>query len=403
MAIYSMILFLIIISGIYLFEIRPTRLKNGIRNNGKDKLIKHKVIKWCYHMGEKQMVFFYLALMGILLAVVGAMRYAIGFDYYSYRSIYEYVAQLNPVQILSQYPREFLFYECCKLLSWMGISYTGFLFLYHFWFQFVYFRFIYHYSRTPWMSVYFFVVFQFLAHSMNLIRQSIVAAFFILAYPYFIKKKFLPYAAILMIGGFFHNSLFFLIPFYFLLHWKNTKKSMAVILCLAMGIFLFADSIILFLSTTLLKRYAGYLGGFYWQGNSVAYVILPAMYFLLCLYFRPALRKSNPNVFSVYCNSALYTFLINLFIMRHFILERFSIFPFSLSLLVIPEILYHYRRPKEGAVEDCPEVLTRRGAILMVFFLGFGAAWFCFAAKEGYHKVYPYIGLWDRAISNGPL
>ena len=95
---------------------------------------------------------------------------------------------------------------------------------------------------------------------------------------------------------------------------------------------------------------------------------------------------------SLYINSAIYNFIINLFITKHFILERFSVYPFAISLIAIPEIIYSYRR--KGKKQT-----TSYYCVLILFIL-YGIAYFLFAAYKGFHNVYPYISLLDKSHSS---
>ena len=77
--------------------------------------------------------------------------------------------------------------------------------------------------------------------------------------------------------------------------------------------------------------------------------------------------------------------LLQLFITRHFILERFSIYTAFFSLPSLPEAAQGERRrisPKGRTA------LLAAGAL----------AYFLFAAREGFHGVYPYHGVWERAL-----
>ena len=113
---------------------------------------------------------------------------------------------------------------------------------------------------------------------------------------------------------------------------------------------------------------------------------------MLIILFRN--RIKDPLLRSVYINSAVYHFIISLFITKHFILERFAVYPFAFSLIAIPEIISSYEDKKERGRKP---FLTYHRVLLL--FLLFGGAYFAFAALFGFHHVYPYTGLWDKSIS----
>lgn len=345
---------------------------------------------------------FYLALMCILLVAVSSFRYAIGFDYYSYRSIYLETSKLSAGEIIKRQDTEIFFYLLNKAFSSMGFSYTAFLTAVNIFIHGTAMWFIRRYSKIPWLSVYFYVSLQFFAHSMNLVRQSIALSFFLLAFSLLVRRRFLPFAAVMVAGGLFHNSLLLMIPLYFLLPLKNTVKNMCLFFAAAALLYLFLPEIMESLIRYLPNKYSAYEGSFYWQGNSFRYVVLPTIYFAGVLLFRNRLLENN-SLNAIWVNSAFYTAMINLFITRHFILERFSVYLFIFSIVLIPEIVNLHMR--EGNRTPGEEELDRASCRPMFFVLiaclMYGLCYFGFAAKEGFHNVYPYVSLMDKAVSSG--
>lgn len=335
---------------------------------------------------------FYLTIVFLILTALASFRYAIGFDYFSYRDIYVNMSIWTFGDIFHYCWYEPLFFIACKLFSSIGCSFQFFLFVINIFLFFIAVKFIYRYSKLPWMSVYLYITLQFLAYNMNLIRQSIAVAFFLLAYPYLKNRKLLPFSILFLIGGLFHNSLLFLFPFYFLLPKKLTKKFLAVLFVLILlGYFLF-DPVFSLLLPFLPEKYVLYQTKVFWNSNSFKYIVPSATYCILIYLFRN--RIDEPNKRTIYLNSALYTFLISLFITKHFILERFSIYPFVLSLIAIPEIITSYQNKDNS-----------KGNILiyhrvLFLFLLFGGLYFLFSVNEGFHNVYPYVSLLDKSGSS---
>lgn len=334
----------------------------------------------------------YLCAAFLLLTLVSSCRYAIGFDYFSYRNIYEMVSQWSFGDILHIYGGEPLYFILCKLFTMAGFTYQLFLLAVNMFLMYVAMRFIYRYSKLPWVSACLYVMLQFLAFNMNLIRQSIAAAFFLLAYPYLKEQKPLPFAALLLTGGLFHNSLFFVFPLYFLLPKKLGKKALLSLCALTITVYLFFEPLFTLVRPFLPARYSAYQGSYFWQANGFLYVLLPALYCLLVLLFHN--RITDPFLRSLSMNSALCHCIISLFITRHFILERFAIYPFVFSLIAIPEIICSFQGEKRHGRKP---FLTYRRVLLL--FLLLGCAYFAFAVLTGSHRVYPYIGLWDKSVS----
>lgn len=339
---------------------------------------------------EKKRTICYYAVVFLVFTFFASFRYAIGFDYFSYRNLYEITAEWTFGDILSFYWHEPLFFLVCKLFNLFHCPFTGFLVGIHLFLFFVAMRFLYQESKLPWVSVYLYITLQFFAYNMNLIRQSIAVSFFLLAYPYLKNRKILPYSILIGLGGLFHNSLFVIYPFYYLLPKKNTGKFWGCVITLALGVYFLCDPMIQLILPLFPRRYSDYLLTYFWNSNGFEYVMPSLGYGMLIYGFRKRIADSVQR--AIYLNSALYSFLITLFITKHFILERFSVYPFVLSLVAVPEIIDSYRgeQKRNGtSVYHC----------VLILFLIFGGAYFFFAVVKGYHHVYPYVSLLKRSYS----
>lgn len=355
-----------------------------------------------YMTGKKQgrkVSFCYLSLAFLSFAFLASFRYGIGFDYFSYQNIYEMVSQWAFGDIFHYIWNEPAYYLACKIFSLAGCPFPVFLIAVNLFLMGVSMQFIYRFSKLPWVSVYLYLTLQFLAYQMNLIRQSIAVAFFLLAYPSLKNRKLLPYTLLVFLGGMFHNSLLFAYPLYVFLTWEYSRKMLGGLLTATLLGYLFFDPLFALVAPILPARYAKYSGGYFWSANGLLYVLLPALYCLSIYVFREYIQDRRLR--TIFTNSALFQFLINVFITKHFILERFAIYPFVFALLAVPEILWGCRE-EEGKV-SLPWNKTGGWAPkyrhVLLWFLLLGGAWFLFAAAEGFHRVYPYVSLLDKSLS----
>ena len=332
----------------------------------------------------------YLAAAFIVLTAIASFRYAIGFDYFSYRNIYEITSTMTFYDILHDHLFEPLYFIVCRFFSLFGFPFPYFLIFVNMFLVFVWMRFIYNYSKLPWLSVYLYITLQFFAYNMNLIRQSIAAAFFLIAFPYLKSRKLVPFLILSVIGGLFHNSLLFVLPLYFLLPRKNSARFVTILIVSAALIYLFFDPLFTLIQPVLPEKYAVYTETYFWNSSTWEYAVPSLIYALFIYVFRHAV--TNPIHRTIYLNSALYNLLISVFITKHFILERFSIYPFVFSLIAVPEIAASYSDTDTGSEAHG----IRRRCVLLLFMLS-GGAYFLFAAFKGFHNVYPYISLFDKA------
>ena len=321
----------------------------------------------------------YLWTIGAFCWLLASLRYVTGFDYRMYETIFQTVAEAG-LSGLSQIEPGYLLLNL--LVSRLGGDYRVFLFLFHLLFLVLVFAWIGRYSSTPWISVYLFLVLQYLALSMNFLRQALAAAILLWIYPFLKQRRFLPSCGIILLASCFHWSALIMAPLSFLLCLRPSKRHYGLAGAAA-GMAYLLDPLLCAVIARI-PKYQHYLGGIYWQGNSVLYLLLPVGCFLFAL---PLIKQAveEPTASPVLANSVFYSLLIQLFITRHFILERLSIYIAFFSLLALPE----------AALLPGRHLTAKRRTILL---LAGGFAYFLFAASQGFHGVYPYRGIWDQVI-----
>ena len=318
--------------------------------------------------------------MGIACWLLASLRYVTGFDYRFYESAFQSIAASGLGGADWSEPGYLLLNRAVSLL---GGDYRAFLFLFHFVLTVLIFVWIGRYSSSPWMSVFLFLVLQHFALSMNFLRQALAAAIVIWIYPFLKEHRFLPTCGTVLLAACFHRTALIMLPLCVLLTLPPTKRHYGLAALAAGAVYLLMDPIIE-IAVAIVPKYQHYLTEKYWHGNSFLYVLMPLGCFLFTI---PLLRqtvqeKSSP----VLVNSVFYSLLLQLFITRHFILERLSIYVAMFSLLVLPA----------AAFAPCPRLSVRmRTGILVAGTL----IYFLFAAGQGFHGVYPYHGIWERAIT----
>lgn len=326
----------------------------------------------------------FLLLLGLACWLLASLRYVTGFDYRSYETFFQRTAAAGPACLLTLRGPELGYRALNLIVALAGGDYRVFLFVFHFLLTALVFLWIERYSPSAWMSGYLFVTLQYFALSMNLTRQALAAAVFLWAYPHLRDRRPLPFCGVVLLAALFHRSALFMFPFYFLLRLPVSKTHYGAATLFTGVAYLFCDPLLRFV-TGLLHTYQNYFGEIYWQANSWVYVLCP----LGCFLFTGPLRRRaarDPAASPVLANSVFYSLLIQLFITRHFILERLSIYAAILSLAALPE----------AALVPESKLSSRVRTVLLV---AGGLAYFLFAVQQGFHSVYPYHGVWDWAIS----
>lgn len=341
----------------------------------------------------------FLSSSAVILTFVSSIRYGIGADYFSYRKIYEQMSQVNIYQLLVSSPVEPLYSLLQKIVFLLGGNYILFLTVISLFIHAVIMWFIYRFSKLPWLSVYLYISLQFFAHSMNLLRQSISVCFFMLAYPHLKNRKFLPYCTLLLIGSLFHKSALLMIPFYFILSIRDSKKFVTITFFIFILFYCFSDKAILLLTTYIFPEYASYLDSIFWRGNSFLYAIFPILYLLFIQWTKNCIVSQTTR--TLYYHSAFFTCLNWVLITKHFILERTTIYFFILSLIILPDIAISIAQTdlssQHTPLAKIPVIgLVKKHKYLLCILVA-SLCYFLFAASRGYHNVYPYYSLLDRA------
>ena len=326
----------------------------------------------------------YLLALGAACWLLASLRYITGFDYRSYETFFQMVSVEGLPGLAARNGQEFAYYLLNLAVAYLGGDYRAFLFMFHFLLIGLVFVWIERYSPSPWMSVYLFLTLQYFAMSMNLLRQAFAAAVILWTYSFLKSRRFFPYCGVVLLAACFHQSALIMFPFYFLLNLRISKLHYGLA-ALLMGVVYCAVDPLMRFTMSIFPRYQSYLGSRYWQSNTIIYILLPLGCFLFIL---PLLRQTarNPSISPVWVNSVYYSLLIQLLITRHFILERLSVYVAVFSLAALPEA---------ALTPECKCSSRIRISILIAG----GLAYFLFAASQNFHGVYPFHGIWARAIS----
>lgn len=335
--------------------------------------------RWKTDMQKYRILFLYIS--GILFIIFASLRYKIGFDYATYEMLFYQIGNNTNQENLEI---GFLFFN--KLIFFLGGDYRIFLFAANSFMTILVFLWIYRFSKFPEVSIFLYFTFQFWACSMNFIRQSMALSIFLLAYQPLIERNFIKYSAIVLLAASFHQSILIMLPFYFLLYKNVTKKYLFTISTIFMISYILFDFVVYYVLNILFSNYQKYVDTIYWNSNSLSYVILPCGYLLFVLYYaKKLIHDCEKN--KILINSCIYMSFISFFITKHFILERFSLYLFIFSLILIPEIIYINK-------------MANKKNIVLLFTILFGFSYFSFAVKEEFHNVYPYRSIFDKSISS---
>ena len=156
--------------------------------------------------------------------LLASLRYVTGFDYRSYETAFQNITAggLSSLTVSGKIEPGYILLNL--VTDFLGGGYRALLFLVHLLFTLLVFLWIERYSPSPWLSVYLFITLQYFAMSMNLLRQSLAAAAILWTYPFLQRRRFLPFCAVTLLAFCFHRSALFMLPFYFLLNLRVSRR-----------------------------------------------------------------------------------------------------------------------------------------------------------------------------------
>ncbi len=324
--------------------------------------------------------------MGVLYWLLASLRYVTGFDYRFYEKYFCFTATSDIAGLATFGQIEPGYRLLNVIVSGPGGDYRVFLFVFHFLFTALVFVWLARYSAIPWMSAYLFLTLQYFALGMNFLRQALAGAIILWIYPFLKSRRLLPCFGLILLASCFHRTALIMLPLCILLSLRPSKLHYGLSALAAVSGYFLMDPFIKVV-VSIVPKYQHYLTEKYWQGNSFRYLLMPIGCFLIALpLIRRAMQVKSES--PVLANSMFYALLMQVFITKHFILERLSIYVAFFALIALPEAI---------RAADQRTARLRTGLLLGGCFL-----YFLFAASQGFHGVYPFHGIWDKAQTLAP-
>jgi hypothetical protein len=299
----------------------------------------------------------YLAVTFGYMWFLATFREGIGYDYQSYIDIFEQVRtggqSLGSVfSNLINGGIEPGFYLLNRFLSLFVTSSVVMYGVYSFLMLAPVAYFIYRYSKDVWLSTWIYVTVTFFYTIMNFVRQGMAVSIILLGYKFLREKKTIPFLLIVLLATMFHKTALIMIPVYFLCHLKLNWK---------LGLFYAGITLVLYMTSSFIIDFiTNYVFSYYkdslWitEGFPILFLFVPAVIFGACLALKFSWEKRDADA-NMLLNLLLFSLLVWVFITRHFILERFSMYMYIYAIIALPAALSSLKSP--------PDVLEKRDAL----------------------------------------
>lgn len=318
---------------------------------------------------------FWLLMMWLILVCIAGFRYHVGYDSRSYE--YEY-PDMPTLATLSDYdfsdsryqPLYILFTAVARSIS---SDFVVLQIIHAFWLNTVIFWFFRKFTRHTFVGLTLYFLMLFIPFNFEVLRESLAVSLFLLAWPYFLKQKWLPYYILCIIAFGFHISamVMFLLP----LIWVTKLRKMflygkrTIIICLILivvGLLIYQKFfeilkgiMILAMFSERINMYSdSTMGGMALNINGVLMNLTrDAFYPLLAIYFLqkklkyaevdPEERDTMLKVEMV-SMCCIYTVILSIFI---FILTRYNNYFLPVTLLGVSDFAFSRVRLRKRIVK----------------------------------------------------
>lgn len=281
----------------------------------------------------------------IMFVLIGFRDTTVGIDYQNYYNVILNVAGGQPPAYFKNWlsvgftgliKLENIFGIPESTLPIVVIATVGFLTL------LFYYRAFDELSDSPTTSLYLLFCSCLYFQMMNQFRQMLAVAIILYSYKY-MNKSFIKYAALVLLAASIHKSAIIMLPIFFLVKLKLSKKVLFIYILVAISMTIFYPFMRSLIQYT---SYSGYLG---WEkydigttNNSFLNFIVRFVLLFSCLPFMKKLIKLNSSNRSLY-HLAIICTITQVLVLNVNLFSRITTYFFVFYLLLIPKVLKQIR------------------------------------------------------------
>lgn len=268
---------------------------------------------------------------------------------------------------------EVVFYMLTRLYLIIANNYRIYLIILAIPLNFFVSRFIYKYSKIPFLSFIIFFSLNYFAIEFTLLKHCIALSILILSYDYVIKKDLKKFILAVILASFFHRTALAFLIVYPLSNFKAGYKNIVAIATSLFASITLGKSILRFLISIIdLKHYSKYINA---ESDTLTFFFLNLVIFLFVILFFKKYRKEKEY------NTLMNTYTIGICISAFTIIigeaGRMSTYFTIYSLLLIPNAI------------NVMENKRNRNIIIIIFSFLLIMYFFLFTMNN--NMIYPYI------------
>jgi len=160
-----------------------------------------------------------------IIVLFGGLRYQVGVDWYNYESIFN-ESMFDNLFGIGIEPVFNLLIVCTKYLNFDYLFFVFFIFIVSTSLKFAFF---FKYSNSFFAALLIYFPIQFMTYDVNGIRQGLAVGIIFWSIHYLLKKRLLPFLAVVTLATCCHYSAAIFFPFYFIAHIKIKRKLIHII------------------------------------------------------------------------------------------------------------------------------------------------------------------------------
>lgn len=321
----------------------------------------------------------------ILTVIVGLRHYTIGVDTPNYVGIFNTISSVGVSQFMDSWLEiGFLYFNI--FISKFTDSYTIFLLIIAIITNFSICKFIEKYSHNMTMSFLLIILTRMLFNEMNIMRQCLSVALFLISFDFIKKRNFIKFLIIISISSLIHKSSILLIPIYFLYGKKLGTRHKICLISLTAFIYVFFYIFFIRISTYFGTTYEQYVENFYGSNKIASVLSFFINLFILLLFFMiNKIEKTKNNEDEIFLYNCQYILtLISFLCIKMSILSRVTVLFDVLILVSLPNYIRKIRNLKIRAAVYfgvvCFFLLST--SIILLY-------------RPEWYKVIPYRFFWD--------
>lgn len=377
-----------------------------------------------YRSARNGRIFWYVAML-ILMILAAGLRYKMGADSIRYEDYYESsptLSHLRKVDFTDRYAPFFviLMATCRSLTSeFVLVQFVVSIIV-----NCIFFRFIWRHTNHVFFAAFLYFVFLYFLLNMQVLREALASCVFLLAWPYFVKGKWLKYYAMCVVAFMFHLSaiVLFLVPVVTLpgVRWlfKFGPRTVAISLIVLAGsfaiqYFLFDFIRMIAITESMTERADTYSEG-EMGGNmlnifgTLCVVIKQMIYPLAAMYFLKACRKMlggesdesrERERFEAMAILSIYFAMLSVGVM---VFSRFSNYFSIFALLIISRWAFSYIKDRRRMLrlKFLYWIILLTPLVSIEIMNGFFSDYNATGTLKRYDQYFPYSNQLDKELTS---